>query len=268
MSSSFSTRRALTALAASLPCISMFTRPEPESLTGRQVHVVEPQELLAVEALQPAQHPIPDTSRSDSTHDLVLEVKGVTSDIGDRPIVVDDLLVRWGVVADEVEDGHDDVLGDGDDVTPGHLKPASKKEEHSSQRRTSATVILWLFASFRSMWSEPEMRCKVISNRSKMRSASLTYASGDAELELWRLLDEVRSEIARMERGSDENLRLLHVDELHPNRRSRSKERLTSGRCFWKSLPGPSLSSVTTNLDRVSLMSTVIIEQRTHDPPA
>ena len=72
--------------------------------------VVEVQELLAVERLQPAKHTLTDTANGDSTDDLVLEIVFVLGDCGDVPFTAFDLLVGWDEVTDEDEDGHDDML--------------------------------------------------------------------------------------------------------------------------------------------------------------
>ena len=83
---------------------------------GRQRLVVEVEELLAVERLQPAEHALADTANGDGTDDLVLEVVLVLGHGRDVPVAGLDLLVGGDEVADEDEDGHDDVLGDGNDV--------------------------------------------------------------------------------------------------------------------------------------------------------
>jgi len=83
--------------------------------------VVVVEELLAVEWLQSAEDTLTNTTDSDGTDDLVLEVVLVLGDSGDVPVTVADLVVGWDKVADEGEDGHDDVLSDGDDVGSSDL---------------------------------------------------------------------------------------------------------------------------------------------------
>lgn len=81
--------------------------------------VVEVQQLLAVEGLEPPQDALADASDGDGADDLVLQVVLVLGDLGDVPVSAGDLLVGGHEVADEGEDGHDDVFGDGDDVGAG-----------------------------------------------------------------------------------------------------------------------------------------------------
>lgn len=81
--------------------------------------VVEVEELLAVEGLQAAQDTLTDTADGDGADNLALEVELVLGRLGDVPVATGDLLTGGTEVADEGEDGHDDVLGDGDDVGAG-----------------------------------------------------------------------------------------------------------------------------------------------------
>lgn len=83
----------------------------------RLVIVVE--ELLAVEGSEAAEDTLTDTADGDGTDDLALEVELVLGDSSDIPVAVLDLLVGRDEVADEDEDGHDNVLSDGDDVGAG-----------------------------------------------------------------------------------------------------------------------------------------------------
>ena len=83
--------------------------------------VVEVEELLAVEGLETAEDTLTDTADSDGTDDLVLEVVLVLGDLSDVPVTTGDLLVGRDEVADEGEDGHNDVLSDGDDVGASDL---------------------------------------------------------------------------------------------------------------------------------------------------
>lgn len=83
--------------------------------------VIKVQKLLAVEGLQPAEDTLTDTANGDGTNDLVLEIVLLLGDGGNVPLAALDLLVSGDEVTDESEDGHDDVLSDGDDVGSGNL---------------------------------------------------------------------------------------------------------------------------------------------------
>lgn len=88
---------------------------------GREGLVVVVEKLLAVEGLETAEDTLTDTADSDGTDDLTLEVELVLGDGSDVPVAVLDLFVGRDEVADEEEDGHDDVLSDGDDVRASDL---------------------------------------------------------------------------------------------------------------------------------------------------
>lgn len=90
-------------------------------LLGRQGLVVVVEELLAVKGLETAQDTLADTADSDGTDNLALEIELVLGSGSDIPLASLDLLVGGHKVAHEGEDGHDDVLSDGDDVGAGHL---------------------------------------------------------------------------------------------------------------------------------------------------
>ena len=83
---------------------------------GRQALVVVVQQLLAVEGLEAAQHALADAADAHSADDLVLQVVLVLGHGGHVPAAAGDLLVRGHEVAHQHQDGHDDVLGHGDDV--------------------------------------------------------------------------------------------------------------------------------------------------------
>lgn len=85
-------------------------------LLGAQGLVIEVQKLLAVEGLQPPEDTFTDAADSDGSDNFILEVVLLLGDGGDVPLTTLDLLVSGDEVADEGEDGHDDVLSDGDDV--------------------------------------------------------------------------------------------------------------------------------------------------------
>ena len=85
-------------------------------LLGRQGLVVEVQQLLAVEGRETAQHALADAAHGDGADDLVLQVVLVLGHGRDVPVAGGDLLVGRHEVADQHQDGHDDVLGHGHDV--------------------------------------------------------------------------------------------------------------------------------------------------------
>lgn len=89
-------------------------------LRGKRL-VVEVQKLLAVERLETAEHTFTNAANSNGTDDLVLEIKLVLGHSCDVPLPALDLLVCGNEVADEGEDGHDDMLGDRDDVAAGNF---------------------------------------------------------------------------------------------------------------------------------------------------
>jgi hypothetical protein len=81
--------------------------------------VVEVEELLAVERLQAAEDTLADAADGNGADDLALKIELVLGRLGDVPVSAGDLLAGRAEVADESEDGHDNVLGDGDDVGAG-----------------------------------------------------------------------------------------------------------------------------------------------------
>ena len=105
-------------------------------LTLRNVVVVEPQQLLAVEALQPFEHPVSDAPSPYGTDNLSLEVVGVASDLRDVPVVGNNLFVSRSIVADEVEYSHDDVFGYGDDIASGDLRRAKSTRKRYEMEAT------------------------------------------------------------------------------------------------------------------------------------
>jgi hypothetical protein len=78
--------------------------------------VVVVEQLLAVEGLETAQHTFTDTTNGDGSDDLVLEVKLVLGDGSNIPFPVADLLVGGDEVANQSQNGHDNVLGDRDNI--------------------------------------------------------------------------------------------------------------------------------------------------------
>lgn len=90
-------------------------------LLGGQGLVVVVEQLLAVEGAEAAQDTLTNTADGDGTDNLALEVELVLGGLGDVPVASLDLLVCGDEVADQDEHGHDDVLGDRDDVGAGDL---------------------------------------------------------------------------------------------------------------------------------------------------
>lgn len=88
---------------------------------GAQGLVVVVEKLLAVEGLKTAEHTLTNTADSDGTDNLALQIELVLGDSGDVPVAVADLVVSGDEVADQEEDGHDDVLSDGDNVRASDL---------------------------------------------------------------------------------------------------------------------------------------------------
>lgn len=83
--------------------------------------VIVVQKLLAVEGLETAQDTLTDTADSDGTDDLALKIILVLGDRSNVPLTALDLLVGRDEVTDQSQDGHDNVLSDGDDVGAGDL---------------------------------------------------------------------------------------------------------------------------------------------------
>lgn len=87
----------------------------------RERLVVEVEQLLAVKRLETTEHTLTDTADGYSTDHLTLKIVLILGDSCDVPFTTGDLLVGGDEVADEEEDGHDDVLGDRDDVGASDL---------------------------------------------------------------------------------------------------------------------------------------------------
>jgi len=90
-------------------------------LLGREGLVVEVKELLAVEGLEAAEDTLTNATNSDGTDNLALKVELLLSSVGDVPVTTLDLLVGRDEVADKDENGHEDVLSNGDDVGASDL---------------------------------------------------------------------------------------------------------------------------------------------------
>lgn len=88
---------------------------------GGQRLVVVVEELLAVEGLETAEDTLTDTANGNSTDGLTLEVELVLGDGSNVPLTIADLLVSRDEVADQCEDGHDNVLSDRDNVAASNF---------------------------------------------------------------------------------------------------------------------------------------------------
>jgi hypothetical protein len=141
-------------------------------LLGAEGLVVEVEKLLAVEGLQAAQDTLTDAANSDSTDNLALEVELVLGGLGDVPVATGDLLTSGTEVADECEDSHDDMLGDGHDVGSSDLSDGD------------ATVGLVGLVQV---------------------DVVRTNTSGDGDLEVLALLQAVGGEVTGVEAGLDVN---------------------------------------------------------------
>jgi len=81
--------------------------------------VIKVQQLLAVEGLETAEHTLTNTTNSHGTDDLAFKIVFVLGNSCNVPVSSLDLFVGRDKVADEGEDGHDDMLSDGNDVAAG-----------------------------------------------------------------------------------------------------------------------------------------------------
>ena len=88
-------------------------------LLRRQRLIVKVQQLLAVERLQAPQHPFADAADGDGADYLALKVVLILRNLGHVPVAAFDLLVGRDEVANEGEDGHHNMFGDRDDVGSG-----------------------------------------------------------------------------------------------------------------------------------------------------
>jgi hypothetical protein len=138
-------------------------------LLGAERLVVEVEQLLAVEGLQAAEDTLADTADGNGADDLALEIELVLGSLGDVPVSTGDLLAGRTEVADEGEDGHDNVLGDGDNVGAG---------DFGNGDATVGLVGL--------------VQVDVVR----------TDTGGDGDLEVLALLQALGGEVARVEAGS------------------------------------------------------------------
>jgi len=83
---------------------------------GLQRLVVEIQQLLTIKWLQSPQYTLTNSSYSNSSYNLAFEIKLVLGSGSDVPFTGLDLFMCGDEVTDEDEDGHNDVLGNGDNI--------------------------------------------------------------------------------------------------------------------------------------------------------
>lgn len=83
--------------------------------------VVVVKELLALKWFKTTQDTLANTANGNGSDDLTLQVEFVLRDGGNIPLATGNLLVSWDKVANQSEDGHDDMLGDGNDIAASNL---------------------------------------------------------------------------------------------------------------------------------------------------
>ena len=88
---------------------------------GAQSLVVVVEELLAVEGLQTAKDTLANTANTDSSHYLVLKVEFVLGHSSNIPLTIADLVMGGDKVANEGQNGHQDMFGHGHDVGASNL---------------------------------------------------------------------------------------------------------------------------------------------------
>ena len=90
-------------------------------LLRRKGLVVEVEELLAVEGLEAAKDTLTNAADSYGTDNLALKIELLLGSMGNVPVTGLNLLVGRDEVADKDEDGHENVLSNGDDVGASDL---------------------------------------------------------------------------------------------------------------------------------------------------
>lgn len=123
MSFKSSTRRALTFASASAKIsVLVLLSATRRTQTSRKTVVVVVQVLLRVERHQTLENTVANTTSTNGTNDLALQVVGVASNLGYHPVTTLDHLVRRDEVSDEQEDAHDDMFSDGGDIRARDLE--------------------------------------------------------------------------------------------------------------------------------------------------
>lgn len=111
-SSSFSTRRAPRSFssAGSRGCLIVLVEGVCSWVEmGRTNLVVIVQKLFALKSLETPQDTLTDSPNTDSSNNLVLEIVFILGGTGDIPFTSLDLFMGRDEVADEGEDGHDNI---------------------------------------------------------------------------------------------------------------------------------------------------------------
>lgn len=97
------------------------TAPDLLLLLRTKGLVVVVEQLLAIERLEAAQDTLANAANGDGANNLALEIKLVLGRLGHVPTAGLDHLVGGHKVADQDQDGHDDMLGHRHDVGARHL---------------------------------------------------------------------------------------------------------------------------------------------------
>lgn len=140
--------------------------------------VVEVEKLLAVEGLEAAEDTLANAADSDGTDNLALKIELLLGSVGNVPLTTLDLLVGRDEVADENEDGHKDVLSNGDDVGASDL----------SDGDTAVSLI-------------GSVEVDVVR----------ADTSGNSELEVLGTGQTLSGQVTRVERSSDDDLSILEL---------------------------------------------------------
>ena len=88
---------------------------------GLEWLVVKVEQFLAVERLESPKHTLSNAADGDGTNDLVLEIELVLCTCCHFPAARLNLLMRRDKVADQGQNGHDDMLRDRDDVAASYF---------------------------------------------------------------------------------------------------------------------------------------------------
>jgi len=208
-------RFAPTASAASkIPRYQLETlRSDKSELAFWKRGIVIVQKLLATKRLEALQDSVPNPSSTNGTDNFTLKIKGVPSDVGDVPFPALDHFVSGHEVPDEQEDRHHDVLRHRSDVGSGHFQDLDLMVdgfgcERVTLKLTPEAFVKRCLPAFKSMWSLPTpavtqsfkfLAWQVIRELevSILAQATDTY-----------LLNEISSQVSRMEWSSNQDLRL------------------------------------------------------------
>jgi hypothetical protein len=123
--------------------------------------------------LQSLEDSVTDSSTSNGSDNLAFEIECVSGYLSNIPVVGNDLLVGRDLVPDQGQDGHDNVLGNRDDVGAGDFR--------------NGDLVLVGFVEI---------------------NVVATNTSRDTKLELGSFVDEVGGKVTWVEGGGDEDFRL------------------------------------------------------------